>query len=123
MQLIFSLPPFNRVTKEKARPPGGEGRGAQAAPIQHSFLTDVSDVQEMERGLLSLLNDFHYSLPGSSVHGDSPGKNTGVGCHALLQGIIPTQGSNPGLPLVARITNHQSYSETSGRERGWRLHQ
>ena len=29
--------------------------------------------------------------------GDSPGKNTGVGCHALLQGIVPTQGSNPGL--------------------------
>ena len=28
-----------------------------------------------------------YSLPGSSVHGDSPGKKTGVGCHALLQGI------------------------------------
>ena len=25
----------------------------------------------------------------------SPGKNTGVGCHALLQGIFPTQGSNP----------------------------
>ena len=34
---------------------------------------------------------------GSSVHGDSPGKNTGVGCHALLQGIFPTHGSNPGL--------------------------
>ena len=34
------------------------------------------------------------SLPGSSVHGDSPGKNTGVGCHSLLQGIFPTQGSN-----------------------------
>ena len=33
------------------------------------------------------------SLPGSSVHGDSPGKNTGVGCHALLQGIFPTQVS------------------------------
>ncbi|XP_060789532.1 coiled-coil domain-containing protein 28A [Neoarius graeffei] len=31
----------------------------QTAPIQHSFLTDVSDVQEMEKGLLSLLNDFH----------------------------------------------------------------
>ena len=37
------------------------------------------------------------SLPGSSVHGDSPGKNTGLGCHVLLQGIFPTQGSNPGL--------------------------
>ena len=28
---------------------------------------------------------------------DSPGKNTGVGYHFLLQGIFPTQGSNPGL--------------------------
>ena len=37
------------------------------------------------------------SPPGSSVFGDSPGKNYGVGCHALLQGIFPTQGSNPGL--------------------------
>ena len=37
------------------------------------------------------------SPPGSSVHGDSPGKNTGVGCHTLLQGIFPTQGSNPRL--------------------------
>ena len=43
------------------------------------------------------------SLPGHSVHGDSPGKNTGVGCHALLQGIFPTQGSNPGLPHYRRI--------------------
>ena len=25
---------------------------------------------------------------------DSPGKNTGMGCHALLRGIFPTQGSN-----------------------------
>ena len=37
------------------------------------------------------------SPPGSSVHGDSPGKNTGVGCHVLLQGIFPAQGLNPGL--------------------------
>ena len=28
---------------------------------------------------------------------DDPGKNTGVGCHALLQGVFPTQGSNPRL--------------------------
>ena len=38
-----------------------------------------------------------YSPSGSSVHGDSPGKNTGVGCHTLLQGIFPTQGLNSGL--------------------------
>jgi len=35
------------------------------------------------------------SLPGFSVHGRS--KSTGVGCHFLLQGIFPTQGSNPDL--------------------------
>ena len=30
--------------------------------------------------------------PGSAVYGDSPGKNTGVDCHALLQEIFPTRG-------------------------------
>ena len=38
------------------------------------------------------------SLPGSFVHGASPVKNTGVGCHALLQGIFPTQGSKERSP-------------------------
>ena len=46
---------------------------------------------------LTLCDPMDCSLPGSSVHGDSPGKNTGVGCHALFQGIFPTQVSNPGL--------------------------
>ena len=46
---------------------------------------------------LTLCNSMDCSPPGSSVHGDSPGKNTGVGCHSLLQGIFPIQGSNPGL--------------------------
>ena len=34
------------------------------------------------------------STQGSSVHGDSPGENTGVRCHALLQGLFLTQGLN-----------------------------
>ena len=42
----------------------------------------------------TLCDSMDYSLPDSSVHGDYPGKNTGVGCHALLQGIFLTQGSN-----------------------------
>ena len=37
---------------------------------------------------------------------DSPGKNIGVGCHALLQGIFPTQGSNPGLLYFRQILYH-----------------
>ena len=45
----------------------------------------------------ALCDRMDCSPPGSYVHGDSPGKNTGVACHALLQGIFPTQGSKPGL--------------------------
>ena len=43
---------------------------------------------------LTLCDPMDYSPSGSSVHGDSLGKNTGVSCHALLQGIYPTQGLN-----------------------------
>ena len=42
----------------------------------------------------TLCDSVDCSSSGSSVHGDSPGKNTGVSCHALLQGIFPTQRSN-----------------------------
>ena len=39
----------------------------------------------------TLCDPMDCSPPGSSIHGDSPGKNTGVGCHALLQQINQTQ--------------------------------
>ena len=39
----------------------------------------------------TLCDTMDCSPPGSSVHGTSPGRNTGVGCHALLQGIFLTQ--------------------------------
>ena len=42
---------------------------------------------------------------------DSPGKNTGVGCHFFLQGIVPTQESNPGLLHCRQIL----YSLNGGR--------
>ena len=35
---------------------------------------------------------------------DFPGKNTRVGCHFLLQGIFPTQGSDPGLHTAGRLS-------------------
>ena len=49
----------------------------------------------------TLWDSMDCNLPGSSVHGDSPGENTGVGCHALLQGIFLTQGSNLSPTLQA----------------------
>ena len=47
------------------------------------------------------------SPPGSSVHGDSPGKNTGVGCYALPQGIFPTQGIEPRSPTLQGDSLHE----------------
>ena len=52
---------------------------------------------------LTLCNSMDCSPPGSSVHGDCPDKNTGVGCHTLLRGIFPTQGSNPGPPHIRKL--------------------
>ena len=49
------------------------------------------------------------SPPFSSAYGYSPGKNTGVGCHALLQGIFPTQGLNIGLSHWRWILYHLSH--------------
>ena len=58
---------------------------------------------------LTLCDSMHCSPLGSSVHGDSPGKNIGLGCHALLQGISPTHRSNPGLLHCRQILYHLSH--------------
>ena len=58
---------------------------------------------------LILCDPMDYSPPGSSVHEDSPRKSTRVGCHALLQEIFPTQGSNLGLPHCRQILYHLSH--------------
>ena len=63
----------------------------------------------------TLFDPMDCSPPGSSVHEDSPGKNTRVGCHALLQGIFPTQGSNPGLLHCRRILYCLSHQGSPGK--------
>ena len=56
----------------------------------------------------TLCDPMNCSPPGSSIQ-DFPGKNAGVGCHSLLQGIFPTQGSNPGLPYCRQTLYHLSH--------------
>ena len=60
----------------------------------------------------TLCNPMDCSLPGSSFHEDSPGMNTGVGSHALLQGIFPTQGSNPGLLHCRQVLYRLSHQRS-----------
>ena len=57
-----------------------------------------------------LCNPMDCSPPGSFLHPwDFPGKNTGVGCHFLLQGIFLTQESKPGLPRCRQTLYHLSH--------------
>ena len=72
-------------------------REAEHLDLNPSLATHYLDVLSRSVMSNSLWPPGLCSPPGSSVHEDSPGKNTGVSCHALLQGIFPTQGLNPGL--------------------------
>ena len=65
----------------------------------------------------TLCDPMDCSLPGCCPW-DFPSKNTGVGCHFLLQGIFPTQGSNLGLPHCRQTLYHLSHqgSLISGRK-------
>ena len=58
---------------------------------------------------LTLCNPMDCNPPGSCLS-DSPGKNTGVGCHAFLQGSssrgLPNPGIEPCLPCCRRILHH-----------------
>ena len=78
-------------------------RDTCSAPWRSSWVAgeDSCTVLCLETQLcLTLCDPMDWNPPGFSVYGDSPGKNTGVDCHALLQGIFPTRGSNSRLLCV-----------------------
>ena len=60
-----------------------------------------SSESEVTQSCLMILSDPVYcSPPGSSIHEDSPGKNTGMGCHFLLQGNFPDPRIEPRSPAL-----------------------
>ena len=72
-------------------------RALGAASGLQSQLSCYQHARLVTQACLTLCDPVDCTLPGSSVQGDSPGKNTRVGCHVLMQGIFPTQRSNPRL--------------------------
>ena len=78
------------------------------------LLTDLYILRLVDQSCPALRNSMDFSLPGSSVHGDSLGRNIGVGGHALLQGIFPTQGLNPGLLYCRWIVYQLSHQGSPG---------
>ena len=94
--------------------------------LTRNALKDHSDQvpEKRQPGSNSLFKSYPYNLPAiwsescSVMSGsllshrlyspqDSPGQNTGVGSCSLLQGIFPTQGSNPGLGRFFYQLSHQ----------------
>ena len=67
----------------------------QFSPVVISYKTVVH--AKSLQSSPTLCNPKNCSPPGSSVHEDSPGQNTRVGCRFVLQVIFPTQGSKPRL--------------------------
>ena len=57
----------------------------------------------------TLCNTMDCSLPGSSVHGTFPGKNTGESCPSFLQRTFLTLGLNLGLLHCRQILYHLSH--------------
>ena len=102
------LPPFIRLLQ--LRIPSlclsHPGARSQTTGDPSALIVQLCSVAQLYPTLCSPMD---CSPPGSSVHGDSPGKNTGVGFHALFQGIFPTQGSNPGLLHGRQILYHLSH--------------
>ena len=62
--------------------------------LEHRLIVDVCVCVHL---FLTLCDPIDCSPPSSYIHKIFPGKNTGVGCHFLLQGVFSTQGSNPYL--------------------------
>ena len=77
--------------------------------VLHSMGLQESDMTEQLNLTKTWESESHSAVSDSLwPHGvyslwNSPGQDTGVGSHSLLQGIFPTQGSNPGLPHCRRI--------------------
>ena len=71
----------------------GEGNGY---PLHYSFLAPATRVD--------CKDPMDCSPPGFSVYEIFPDKDTGVGCHFLLQGLVPTQGSKPGRQILYQLS-------------------
>ena len=87
-----------------------------SVPIpQFCLILRISELNLMEISTFLSESESHsVMLDSLRPHGfyspsNSPGQNTGTGSLSLLQGIFPTQGSNPGLPHCRQILYHLSH--------------
>ena len=106
--------PDPRIEPVSFMSPALAGRILLLSHLGSSFWNPHAAAESLQ-SCLTLCNPMDYRLPGSSVHEDSPGRNTGVDSHSLLQGIFPTQGWNLGLPYCRQILYHLSHKGSPSR--------
>ena len=94
--------------------PSSENWQGLAAVTSGALSTPSVCVCSIAQSCLSLSDSMDCSSLGSSSPWGFPGKNTRVGCHFLLQGVFPTQRSNPCLLCLIsrRILYHWATWET-----------
>ena len=84
-------------------------KGRREAGRKKVFYSTLKSKVLVTQSCPTLCHPRDCSPPGSSVHRDSPGMNTGVDCYVFLQGIFPTQELNRGLLHCRQILYQLSY--------------
>ena len=74
---------------------------------------EISDVAQSCQTLYDAMDPTRLLCPW-----DFPGKNTGMGCHFLLQEIFPTEGLNPGLLHCRQTLYHLSHQGSPEERKG-----
>ena len=101
----------------------GESHGWSSLVGYSPWGCKESDMTERVRSLSLLVSQSYpvlcdlmdYRPPGSSVFGDALGKNTGVGCYTLLQGIFPDPGPDQIKPRSPALQADSLLSEPPGK--------
>ena len=118
-ETLFSMPLSSRQNQWEENPVGfawgarlGIEARVQGLPHQSYWLVSLKYLQVCGESVSHLVVS-NSVTPWTVAHKllcpwKSPGKNTGVGCHFLLQGTFPTQGLNLGLPHCRQILYHLS---------------
>ena len=126
-RLFLSITEMRIQRDPKAKEPiqACTARGTQAWPIKLCpiWRLNAKKLRESNLSCPTLCDPIDCSPPGFCPW-NSPGKNTGVGCHSPLQGIFLTQGLNPGLPHCRQSLYHLSHQRSPdwemGRAKSWK---